>query len=437
MQLINGKKKNNVTMQTKISFLTKKGLNLLLIPLKESTNVTFLILVKAGSEYESINEAGISHFLEHMCFKGTEKRPSPNILSSELDALGASYNAFTGREYTGYYAKAAVEHTDKILDIVTDIYLNSLFNDQEIEKERGVILEEKNYYEDTPSIKIEDLIFELLYPHQAAGRPIIGREEVIKKVNHKDFVRYFQKHYTNKKTLIVIAGNFQPTQIIAKIYALMKNIRKGEGGKKFKTSYKQKEPAVLIQPKNTDQNHLILAARTFNCFDKRRYILSVLSTILGSGMSSRLFQRIREEMGAAYYIHSFTDLSLDHGFLGIAGGLAVDKTEAALKVIKSELDKLTEKIVDSNELNKAKSYLKGKLALSVETSNDYAFYFGSQQLFYNRTFSLEEIYQKIDEVDQNSILQLAKHIFHPSNLNLAIIGPYSLKDQPRFKKLII
>jgi len=423
-------------MKVDVSFLTKQGLNFLLIPLKESTNVTFLILVKTGSEYESESEAGISHFLEHMCFKGTKKRPHPKILSSELDALGASYNAFTGREYTGYYAKAAAEHIHKILDIVTDIYLNSLFDDREIEKERGVILEEKNYYEDTPSIKIEDLIFELLYPYQAAGRPIIGDEKVIKKVKHDDFVRYFQKHYTNKKTLIVVAGNFHPTKIVQEICLLMKNIRKGEGGKKLKTNCKQKEPAVLIQHKKTDQNHLIFATRTFNCFDERRYALSVLSTILGGGMSSRLFQKIREEMGAAYYINSFADLSLDHGFLGIASGLAVDKTESALQAMREEVDRLASQPVEPKELEKAKNYIKGKLALSLEASNDYAFYFGSQQLFYNRTFTLEEIYRKIDEVDQNAVLKLAKQIFRPNNFNLALIGSYLPKDAARFKKII-
>lgn len=426
-------KKNNQP-----TILKKEGLNFLLIPLKEATSVTFLILVKTGSEYEKPNEAGISHFLEHMCFKGTKNRPSPKIISTELDSIGAVYNAFTSREYTGYYAKAAAEHTDKILDIVTDIYLNSLFDSNEIEKEKGVILEEKNYYEDTPSVKIEELIFELLYPKQAAGRPIIGDEKVIKNLKRENFLDYHKKHYTNEKTLIVLAGNFEKEKIIKKIVNLMKDILRGKGGEKFKTIIKkQVEPQVLIHNKKTDQTHLILAARTFNCFDERRYALSVLSTILGSGMSSRLFQVIREELGAAYYVYSFNDLSLDHGFLGIAAGLALDKTEKSLMAIKKELDKLSNELVGDEELKKAKSFIKGKLALSLETTNDYAFYYGSQHLFYGQTFSLREIFNKIDAVDKLTINKLARVIFQPKSLNLALIGPYDQKDKMRFKKMLI
>lgn len=418
--------------------LKKEGLNFLLIPLKEATSVTFLILVKTGSEYEKPNEAGISHFLEHMCFKGTKNRPSPKIISTELDSIGAVYNAFTSREYTGYYAKAAAEHTDKILDIVTDIYLNSLFDSDEIEKEKGVILEEKNYYEDTPSVKIEELIFELLYPKQAAGRPIIGNEKVIKNLKRENFLNYHKKHYTNEKTLIVLAGNFEKEKIVKKIINLMKEIGKGRGGEKFKTVVKkQNEPQILIQHKKTDQIHLILAARTFNCFDKRRYILSVLSTILGTGMSSRLFQIIREELGAAYYVYSFNDLSLDHGFLGIAAGLALDKTEKSLMAIKKELQKLSEELVGDEELKKAKNFIKGKLALSLETTNDYAFYYGSQYLFYNKTLSLSEIFSKIEAVDKLAVNRLAKEIFQPKSLNLALIGPCDQKDKTRFKKILI
>lgn len=423
-------------MAKKISYLNKEGLKFLLIPLKESNNITFLILVKTGSEYESEKEAGISHFLEHMCFKGTKKRPSKKNLSTELDSIGAIYNAFTGKEYTGYFAKAATEHTDEILDIISDIYLNSLFEDEEINKERGVILEEKNYYEDTPRLKIEDLIFELLYKNQAAGRPIIGDEKVIKSLTQKDFIKYHDKHYTNENTLIVLAGNFNPNKVVNKITNLMKNIKKGKGGTKFRTNYKQTAPAVLIKNKKTDQNHFILAARAFNCFDDRRYILSVLSTILGEGMSSRLFQKVREELGAAYYINSFDELALDYGFLGISGGLSLDKTEQVLKAIKKELETLKNFEVSEEELKKAKNYLKGKLALSLETSNDYAFYYGLEYLSYNKVYPLEEIYKKIDQVSQLDIKKLAQFLFKPEKMNLALIGNYSSKEENKFKKII-
>ncbi len=423
-------------MDKKISLVKKEGLNFLLIPLKESYSITFLILVKTGSEYEKENEAGISHFLEHMCFKGTKKRPNKKILSTELDSIGATYNAFTSHEYTGYFAKAAAEHLDEVLDIISDIYLNSLFEDEEINKERGVILEEKNYYEDTPRLKIEDLIFELLYKDQPAGRPIIGKEEVIKSLNHQDFVRYHNKHYTNEKTLIVLAGNFNSSKAVKKISKLMKNIKRGKGGARLKTQFKQTEPAVLIKHKKTDQNHFILAARAFNCFDDRRYTLSVLSTILGEGMSSRLFQKVREELGAAYYINSFDELGIDHGFLGIRSGVAVDKTEKVLNIIKRELDLLKNFEVSEEELKKAKNYIKGNLALSLETSNDYAFYHGLEYLIYNKVYTLEEAYKQIDKVSQSDIQKLAQFLFKPEKMNLALIGNYSSKEENKFKKII-
>jgi len=412
------------------------GLEVLLIPLKETETVTFLILVRAGSEYEKKEESGLSHFLEHMCFKGTKKRPSAKIISTEMDSLGAEFNAFTSQEYTGYLAKSAAEHFDKIFDVITDIYLNSIFNKEEIAREKGVIIEEMHLQEDTPHTKIYNVMDELLYGNQPAGRPILGDKKVIQKIRRDNFLNYLKKHYTSHKTLVVIAGNFEQKKATETVKKFFSVINRNRGLKKPKVWEKQKSPQVLIHHKKTDQAHLILGARAFSQFDERRYTLAVLATILGEGMSSRLFQKIREEMGLAYYIHSITSLGSDHGFFGVASGLALDKIEEAIKVMYQEFIQISNQPVNQKELQKAKDYIKGKMTLGLEGSDEYAFFYGLQQLFYRRTFSLAEIFKKIDAVNSRMVQNLSRDVFRPKNINLAILGPFQKKDEFHFKKLL-
>jgi len=412
------------------------GLEVLLIPLKETETVTFLILVRAGSEYEKKEESGLSHFLEHMCFKGTKKRPSAKIISTEMDSLGAEFNAFTSQEYTGYFAKSAAEHFDKISDVITDIYLNSIFNKEEIAREKGVIIEEMHLQEDTPHTKIYDVMDELLYGNQPAGRPILGDKKVIQKIRRDNFLNYLKKHYTSHKTLVVIAGNFEEKKATETVKNFFSVINRNRGLEKPRVWEKQKSPQVLIHHKKTDQAHLILGARAFSQFDERRYTLAVLATILGEGMSSRLFQKIREEMGLAYYIHSITGLGSDHGFFGVASGLALDKIEEAIKVMYQEFIQISNQPVNQKELQKAKDYIKGKMTLGLEGSDEYAFFYGLQQLFYRRTFSLAEIFKKIDAVNSRMVQNLSRDVFRPKNINLAVLGPFQKKDEFHFKKLL-
>lgn len=417
-------------------FLGPQGLRVLLVPLENTQTLTFLILVKAGSEYETKEKNGLSHFLEHMCFKGTERRPTPQILATEFDSLGAEYNAFTSYDSTGYFAKAANLYLENIVDLVADIYLHSLFNPSEIEKEKGVIIEEMNYLEDNPLKKIYDLLNQLLYGDQPAGRPIIGRKEVISKIKQKDFFDYKKQFYTAKNTLIVVAGNFSFSKLLDLIKKQFEKIPRGRIITPLKTKIFQKEPRFLLQSKKTDQAHLILSWRAFPRFDKRRYPLAVLETILGKGMSSRLFQKIREELGAAYYIHSFSDLGTDRGVLGVSAGIALEKVEEVLKIILEETKKLKEELVSLSELKKAKDYLKGQITLDLETSDQYAFFYGLQQLFYNRLFYLKEIFAKIDKVNPQAIRNLARQLFQPEKLNLAMIAPFSLKEAKNFEKIL-
>jgi predicted Zn-dependent peptidase len=429
------KKKKKSEKVKKVTF--SSGLEALLVPLKETRTVTVLILVRAGSEYEKKEINGISHFLEHMCFKGTIKRPTSKEISSLMDSLGANFNAFTSQEHTGYFIKVDNRHLDVALDLISDIYQNSLFKEEEIEKEKGVIIEEMNLDEDTPTSQIYDILLKLLYDDQPAGWRVLGEKETIKKIKRQNFLEYIKNNYTADKTLVVVSGRFNEEVVEKHLRDLFKDINQNKGLAEQKVKENQKEPAVLIKTKKTDQTHLVLGTRAFDKFDERRYALSLLSVILGQGMSSRLFQKIREEMGAAYYVYSLADLNCDHGFFGVATGVALSKTQEAVKVIMEAFKKMANEAPSEVEVKKAKDYLKGKQALGLESSDEFAFFYGLQYLYYKKTFSLDELYKKIDAVTPQMIMNLAKELFQPKNLNLAILGPYQKKkDEAKFKKLL-
>jgi len=412
----------------------KNGLRILLIPEPKNPSTTVLVAVATGSKYETRDINGISHFLEHMCFKGTKKRPTSMDISSELDAIGALYNASTSHEYTCYYAKAQPKHFDTILDIISDIYLNPVFDQKEIEKERGVIIEELNMYEDDPRRKIGDFFLSLLYGDQPAGWDIGGRKEVIKKLNTKNFVRYHNEHYLAKSSLVVISGNFNKKQAVKKIKQVFTDVKTGKKTGKLKTKEKQLKPGLLLKYKKTDQTHLVLGVRTFSLFDKRQYILEVLSTILGKGMSSRLWKEVREELSAAYYVFTDVDLYTDHGYLAAFAGVNHAKVDNVIKTILKEFKKLCDKKVSEKELNKAKDKIIGNLSISIETSDQLASFYGGQEILQEKIETQKEIIEKIQAVEARDIQKLAKYIFRNNKLNLALIGPF--RDKNRFKKLL-
>ncbi len=405
------------------------GLRIIIVPKPDSLTTTILILVEAGSKYETKEINGISHFLEHMCFKGTKKRPQPIDIASELDAIGANYNAFTSMEYTGYFAKAQPNHFDITLDVVSDIYMNQIFNHQEIDKERGVIIEEINMYEDLPMRRVQELFTTLLYGDQPAGWNIAGRKEVIKKITRDDFINYHNKHYLAKSSLVVVAGKFNENEIAEKIKLAFSSIKAGEKTQKIKTIEHQDKPEFLLKHKKTDQTHLILGVRAFDVFDERRYALEVLSDILGGGMSSRLFQKIRGEMGAAYYVHADADLFTDHGYLSASAGIDHNKINQVIEVILEEFKKLTEQPIQKKELQRAKDHLIGNLIINLETSDQLASFYSSQEIITKKIITPEELIKKIKEVRAEEIIDVAKDIFKNNKLNLAVIGPFENKEE--------
>jgi len=421
-------------MQKAIKKTLKNGLRIVTVPMKENPTVTVLVLVGTGSDYETKKINGISHFLEHMCFKGTIKRPTSQTISHELDALGCQYNAFTDHEMTGYYAKGDAKNFKQIFDVVTDIYLNSTFPETEMEKEKGVIIEEINMYEDMPQRHIQDMFQEVLYGDQPSGWNIAGTKENVKNMVRDNFVNYKQAHYVAKNTVVIVAGNVTNDEVYKEVNKYFKNVHTTKSGKKVKIKDIQSKSKVLVKFKETDQTHFVLGVRTFSLFDKRNSILSVLSGVLGAGMSSRLFAKLREEMGVAYYVRAYNDASLDHGSFQISAGVNNSRTEEVLKEILKECILLTRELVNDKELNKVKSLLIGNTKLSLEATDDIANFYGGQELLKKEIKTLEEKIKEIEKVTANDIQKMAKIIFKDKNLNLAIIGPFKKDD--KFKNIL-
>lgn len=406
----------------------------MLVPQPTNLAATVLILVKAGSEYETKRQNGVSHFLEHMMFKGTTDRPEPGMIAHELIALGAQFNAFTGTEYTGYYAKAQAEKLPKILEIVSDLYLNPLFDEAEIEKERGVIIQEINMYEDDLPARAQRDFARLVYGDQPAGWDVGGEKAIINTLARADFADYRARRYVMSGTVVVVAGKFNAGIVRAQTENYFGGLPRRTAPVKTKTVEKQSSPKITLHFKESDQAHLVLGFRAFDMFDERRYALRVLADLLGGGMSSRLFTRIREKMGAAYYIGAGTDLSLDHGLLSISAGVDHTKIEPVIRAIIEECAMLRDELVAEKELQKTKDHMIGGLVLGLETSDDLASFYGSQELLTGEITPPAVLAARIKKVTARDVQKVAKIIFKDNRLNLAIVGPY--KKEASFKKLL-
>ena len=412
----------------------KNGLRVITVPMKDNPTVTVLVLVEAGSKYEEKKVNGISHFLEHMCFKGTFKRPKAVDISKELDALGSQYNAFTAQEYTGYYAKSDARHFKQIFNIVSDIYLNSTFPDAEMQKEKGVIIEEINMYEDMPQRHVQDLVMKLLYGDQPAGWNVAGEKKNILNMNRDDFVTYKKKHYLPETTVLMVSGRVTGKQVMSEVNKIFKIVKRGKKGRKVKTKDIQSKPQALINFKKTDQTHFVLGVRTYDLFNKKNAILLVLSGVLGEGMSSRLFVKLREEMGVGYYVRAYNNSYTDHGIFAISAGVDNKRIDEVIYAVLEECRKLKSYKVGPEELNKVKECLIGNMKLSLESSDDIANFYGGQELLKRKIHSAEQKANEIRKVTAGQIQTLAKDIFKNNKLNLALIGPF--KEKNRFLKIL-
>lgn len=400
------------------------GVRVIAVPRPASPATTVAVLVEAGSKYETKALNGISHFLEHMCFKGTTKRPRPIDIASELDGMGADYNAFTAHEYTSYYAKVKNELFHRAMDIVADLYLHPTFSAAEIEKEKGVIIEEMNMYEDLPQRRVGERFMELVYGDQPAGWPVIGTKEVIRRVAREDFLKYRGAHYLAQATTVVVAGGFDVAKAKEDVAAHFGALAQGAKGAKPKVEEEQRAPRELITFKQSDQTHLVMGFRAFDIKDERRYALALLSDILGGGMGSRLFQRIREEMGAAYYVRAESDLYSDHGLLTMSAGITHDKLRDVIRAGLEEFGRFAREPVDGEALDRAKRHVTGQFALSLETSDAEGYYYGAQEVMGLPLEAPEEYMERIKAVTSAEIQKVAQAVITDDRLNLALIGPY-------------
>ncbi|HEY9583495.1 MAG TPA: pitrilysin family protein [Candidatus Paceibacterota bacterium] len=418
----------------------KNGLKIITVPMPDNPAVTVLVMVETGSKYEKKEESGLSHFLEHMMFKGTPKRPKAIDISKELESIGAQYNAFTSQEYTGYYAKVSREHIDTALDVVSDIYLHPLLNEKEIEKEKGVIMEEIRMYQDLPHRHVHDLFMNLVYGDQSAGWNIAGDEQTVKSFNRDNFRKYLEEHYVAPATLVVIAGSFDnknaKKNIKKKIEKAFENISKARKAKKEKVKEVQSKPEMILKFKETDQAHIVLGVRSYDARSINGPAMDVLTALLGKGMSSRLFQKLREEMGVGYYIHADHDAYTDHGLFTISSGIDTKRVDEVLKVLLTECRKIIDEPISKEELQKVKDYISGSFVLGLETSDSMAEYVSINHILKGKVESPKEEIKKIQKVTEKDVKRIAKEIFVDEKLNLAIIGPYKDEDKKRFENLL-
>lgn len=410
------------------------GMRIVVAPMKDNPTVTVMVLVEAGSRYENKRMNGISHFLEHMCFKGTPKRPHSGDISHELDSMGAESNAFTGDEVTGYWAKGRAHQFDHILEIVSDLYLNPLLPENDIASERGVIIEELNMYEDLPQRIVHDVLDELMYRGQNAGRPIIGPKENLIRFKRSDFITYRTEHYIAPKTTLVVAGNISIADAEKKVAKYFSSLPKTKPSVRTQTKDIQKTPQIAIKPKKTDQTHFILGFRSFDLFDKRNPAVEVLATVLGRGMSSRLFRKLRDEMGVCYYVRAGSQTSTDTGVFKIASGVDTKRFEEVLSEILTQIRRLKNELVEPTELAKAKEMILGHTQMGLESSDDVANWFGEQEILHKKIQTPEEALKEISQVTAKDVQKVAREIFKNATLNLAAVGP--VKKTPKLIRIL-
>lgn len=399
----------------------KSTLPVLTAPVDGTSAVTVLVFAGAGSRYEVQGDRGISHFLEHMFFKGGKKYKNAAEVSIAIDSVGGDFNAFTGKEYAGYYVKVAAEHVELACDVLSDMLKNATFPQEEIEKERGVIMEEYRMYQDTPMYQAGWDFETLLYGDQPLGWDTIGTEQVIRSVNQKDFLKHKDELYTPDNLVLTFAGKIDE----ATAMKLGEKFFGGIGGKKAKSFDAVQRFAgkkVALTTKQTEQAHLVLGMEGVGALHEDHFAQKLLSIVLGGSMSSRMFLNIREARGLCYYISTSTDNYLDTGILSTRAGVDQSRLHEAITAIRHEYEVAADKGIAADELRRAKDFLKGKVTLSLEDSEERAHFFGKQQLLYPEVRDINEYFTKVEGVSQQQINALAKRLLTPENMRLVVIG---------------
>lgn len=410
----------------------KNGIRLLTAPMPNLESVTAMIGVGAGGRYEDVRTQGIAHFTEHLLFNGTAKRPSSLAISSELEALGAHFNAFTDKEITAYFVKAESKNLPKILAVLTDMVFNSKFDPKDIEKESRVITEELRMYKDEPRSWVQNVYDRLVFGGNPLGWEILGTEETLRSLKRDDFLAYLGEWYRSRNLVVAVAGKIGEEEALAEVREVLGGREAREAGKLLKFTAGQKEPQLLIEERKTDQTHFVLGLRAYPRSHPNREKLEVLVSVLGGGMSSRLFQEIREKRGLAYYVQAHWQDFSDTGSLQIFAGVNNQKSEDAVAAVLAELVQLKENLVPADELKKAKEMLRGDLVLGLESTSGVGMYLLGQEVLEHKIEIPKERLAKIEAVTAEDVQKVAQELFVTEGLNLALIGPFA--DKARFRR---
>ncbi|MEK7528827.1 MAG: pitrilysin family protein [Patescibacteria group bacterium] len=416
--------------------LLKDGLRFVSKKLTSTQSVTVLVLVGAGSRYETRQNNGISHFLEHMFFKGAKKYTNAKEVSEAIDSVGGDFNAFTGKEYVGYYVKVASRHQDVALDVISDMLLHSKFDPEEIEKERGVIMEELNMYQDTPMYQVGWDFERLVYGDQPMGWDQIGTKDLIHTVTRQDFKDFQNSLYAPSNTIVAIAGDVDHDKTAKEVERLFDFSTKKHTGIHAPLEENKSSDRVHLGKKKTEQTHVVVGFPAYHEEHQDHYVEKVLSVVLGGGMSSRMFLAVREAKGLAYYIQSATDDYVDSGIISTRAGVDVKRVRDAITAIVEEYKRIRGEKIPEKELTKAKEYIKGKLVLKLEDSEEYAHLIGKNELLYGKLKSLADIQVAVDQVTVADIARVSADLFDPNKLYAAIIGPYDDSEKGEFEKLL-
>ena len=410
------------------------GLRVVTADMPQVQSVTCMIMLAAGSRYETPDTNGIAHFAEHMFFKGTERRPTAREIGMEVDSLGAEFNAFTSKEYTGYYVKCAADYRDPALDVLVDMIRNSKFEPEEIEREKGVIVEEMNMYYDTPRDFIGGVYDQLLYGDQPLGWDIIGRKETVRAATRETFLDYIGRWYKPVRMVVGLGGRLNG-DALATAERLLGDLEPDDTPAPEPVRLNgDSTPQVTIHHKESDQAHLCLGVRSYPFVHPDRYALQMLATILGTGMSSRLFSEVRERRGLAYYVFAANQSYTDAGSLYSQAGVDIARADEAVKTIAHEFHRIASEAVPADELEKARALAKGRFVLRLENPQGMTMFGLSREVLEGRAVEPQEVLEGLDAVTAEDVQRVAQDVIGSNGINLALIGPF--EDQDRFASLL-
>jgi predicted Zn-dependent peptidase len=408
------------------------GLRVLTANLPHAQSVAVLVMLAAGSRYESAESSGIAHFSEHMFFKGTERRPSAKEIAGAIDAIGGEFNAFTGKEYTTFYVKCAAEHRDVALDVLVDMIRNARFEPEEIEREKGVIIEEMNMYYDTPRDFIGGVYESLLWGDQPLGRDIIGTKETIRDATRDTFMDYLGRWYKPSRMVLGVAGRIGDG-LLERAQELLGDLEDAETGEPEPTT-PHTNGRVSVHTKQSEQAHITLGVHSVPLDHPDRYAIQLLATVLGGGMSSRLFSEVRERRGLAYYVYGLNHSYTDAGTLYSQAGVDIARIDDAVATIAAELRKVAEEPLPAEELEKARNFAKGRFVLQLESPQGLALFGLRREVLERQLPDPEEVLRGIDSVTSEDVARVASDLIATDRLRLAAIGPFD--DASRFEALL-